>query len=1335
MLHPRARSLEEDLELAAAGKLGNAGVKVLSAATDAKGGRLGVESAADGQDGAESASAAKPSPPATEGRRRVRFAVPDDEEEGSEDDPAARLAAHDRRDSIPGLLQEIQEREDMEATRRMFLPTSSSRDDNERNATGFPRAFRAVPSTKTQQAKTQQPRQQAEGGRKKVSLFKQMMLEKRGEEVPVETNGAAGASATARGNSAASSLTMPEEPPLGGGSFSIDRMSPSQIAEAQDEIRAQFDPEILERFMAKMNGSNAKKASENAPATQDTAAQQRAAREEREAKLKDLSWIRTEEQLDEAVNMLPVREREKLRWTGRIKGPAPTFGPANVDEEESEDLATRAGMQPGGAESLMSADFRTSIESARFDLEGNFIPPSTDEEAQLSGHHSALYHHGDEPERAGYTIIELTHLARSKAAAQKTLALSCIAKILRKRHVSLYGEGTPEEAERRSILVNGSHPLFSLPDQLGVVARMGLDSSNASVVTAAIEATEAFLVPRLHLDAIFETSAFSLGRFLPTHLPRAQGAQDVFARAFDNERLLPLQESGKKQDLSQTEDDDGDAVADTDALVQSPVDGMLRIGLIERIRYLFRVDSKLAAGVELGRDLVDRCLAMLTTIALHSDTGAAYVARAPGLLSWIAERLRQSLDSGEGSDAFLRLAYVLSASQRELARFLAHVAGKALQQRVLGGTWPLARHLLRVWRAMGALPTSVTDEQEIISYRASGAGAAASEGQVSDATAEIWAGRACAEAFMCAHEYLRSVRNAGRSVHDEGLADDLGRVNVKQTEPVNLVIADRGVDELFRAVHARLETILPSLIEDMSLVTADEVLLLLDLLVPLVRREDVRSQCYRFFLRSEVRSNLETLLLDAQLPEALESARYSSTPSLQQICIQRTFTMVWIRALQILSQVFGVVREDSSEVEGVHEGLEQRRALLAEMVPVVNPRLTGEEWAVSEIVAALFSPDLEISGSRSGAGALRTPIVACLGGERAVEASRVLICSGLGTGAIGEGLASLRLGHYREGLSPSAQKLDTVLGRRWQEARSAWVLLPLFVAFRAEGEAIVPQTIAAAQQLLNDGGVASEDMILTMTRIMSVVEAPSLMEEPNTLQLTSLVNDAFQDLREAAQVSGMDICQLLTEAAGSKATLLKLWEALIAAYNETLNGHPTATALLLIMLRTSGDRDLRLIVWSELADANLLRLLHPSQEFTALPDEELYQPEETWDEIIQCIARSLCSRILTKGNNAYLYKIAIRLLAQFFWLHSSSWNRRRILKMLAREGPLEEIATCVVDPVHQREPEALHPNAYPALRAVAREDELIRARIAISFPSVLAVDEGEGEVHVDHDAS
>lgn len=73
----------------------------------------------------------------------------------------------------------------------------------------------------------------------------------------------------------------------------------------------------------------------------------------------------------------------------------------------------------------------------RFDFKGNLLPPSRSRELPT---HLGLHHHGDTPGAAGYTIPELSHLARSLFPAQRCMAMQTLGRILYRLGVGAYGE-------------------------------------------------------------------------------------------------------------------------------------------------------------------------------------------------------------------------------------------------------------------------------------------------------------------------------------------------------------------------------------------------------------------------------------------------------------------------------------------------------------------------------------------------------------------------------------------------------------------------------------------------------------------------------------------------------------------------------------------------------------------------------------------------------------------------------------------------------------------------------------------------------------------------------
>ena len=63
----------------------------------------------------------------------------------------------------------------------------------------------------------------------------------------------------------------------------------------------------------------------------------------------------------------------------------------------------------------------------RFDFDGNILTGS-----KVVPEYLGLHHHGDEPDRAGYTLEELFLLSRSNFLQQRVLAINTLAKIIDK---------------------------------------------------------------------------------------------------------------------------------------------------------------------------------------------------------------------------------------------------------------------------------------------------------------------------------------------------------------------------------------------------------------------------------------------------------------------------------------------------------------------------------------------------------------------------------------------------------------------------------------------------------------------------------------------------------------------------------------------------------------------------------------------------------------------------------------------------------------------------------------------------------------------------------------
>lgn len=94
-----------------------------------------------------------------------------------------------------------------------------------------------------------------------------------------------------------------------------------------------------------------------------------------------------------------------------------------------------------------------------------------------------LYHHGEEPERPGYSLQELLQLSRSSTQQQRCTALTTLANIMEKTRKGWYDKALHPA------------PLAALSQKnILLLLRFSLDDSSVAVVTAALQALRAFLV-------------------------------------------------------------------------------------------------------------------------------------------------------------------------------------------------------------------------------------------------------------------------------------------------------------------------------------------------------------------------------------------------------------------------------------------------------------------------------------------------------------------------------------------------------------------------------------------------------------------------------------------------------------------------------------------------------------------------------------------------------------------------------------------------------------------------------------------------------------------------
>jgi len=82
-----------------------------------------------------------------------------------------------------------------------------------------------------------------------------------------------------------------------------------------------------------------------------------------------------------------------------------------------------------------------SVSDCRFDFNGNLVPPTREITSTTT---SALHHHSQDPQLAGYTVLELDHLSRSTYPSQRCIAIQTLGRILYKLGKQSYYQLIPE---------------------------------------------------------------------------------------------------------------------------------------------------------------------------------------------------------------------------------------------------------------------------------------------------------------------------------------------------------------------------------------------------------------------------------------------------------------------------------------------------------------------------------------------------------------------------------------------------------------------------------------------------------------------------------------------------------------------------------------------------------------------------------------------------------------------------------------------------------------------------------------------------------------------------
>ncbi|XP_052766756.1 RNA polymerase II-associated protein 1-like [Mya arenaria] len=335
----------------------------------------------------------------------------------------------------------------------------------------------------------------------------------------------------------------------------LTSLSPTEIAQERERLMQTLDPKLIEFLRTRKAQKSTEEQSSECVAMETESESYKSSVEKRaEDKMEppievDSNW----------VHMGSV-EHDKLAWMKDL--PTPSAG------------HSQTGTQ------------------ARFDFDGNLLPPDADIPVNLG-----LHHHGDEPERAGYTLEELFTLSRSSNNQQRVLALNILAKII-------------TQAKQGCLSELVQSPVLPSILDAGVVflLRWSLDDSVDAVMAAAVAALNALIVNHADEFALRKVIHWYHGYRVTSQAPVHHESVGI---------KLPGESEEKPQE--------------TDAVV---IKRDVILGLVSRTNFLARLYYVLNT-VRPQAPTVVACLQILTTVARHSSQTAYQLMNQKGLVDLV----------------------------------------------------------------------------------------------------------------------------------------------------------------------------------------------------------------------------------------------------------------------------------------------------------------------------------------------------------------------------------------------------------------------------------------------------------------------------------------------------------------------------------------------------------------------------------------------------------------------------------------------------------------------------------------------------------------------------
>ncbi|XP_041353389.1 RNA polymerase II-associated protein 1-like isoform X2 [Gigantopelta aegis] len=330
-------------------------------------------------------------------------------------------------------------------------------------------------------------------------------------------------------------------------------MTEQEILEEQKKLLEMLDPKLVEYLRnLKKDSKSSAEAMETSDDSADTSSSKKGAKK-MQKETPDLPLVPEKDWLH-----MDKIEYDKLEWMKEL--PPPVTGNSKTGKP------------------------------ARFDFQGNLLQADADIPVT-----KGLHHHGDEPERAGYSLEELFGLARSTNIQQRTLALHTLARVVTK-------------AKSGGFIGLIQTPVLPSIIDAGVIflLRWSLDDSVDAVVFAAVSAMHALLCNMAD-----------------------EACQDRVTSWFQGQTVASLRPSSAEssEDGIEEKPDENDAdVAKKDLILAL----VTRMRFLQRLFYILKTRRPQAVTVV-------QLLDIFTRIASHSAAMAYEIVHFPGLIDLIVQ--------------------------------------------------------------------------------------------------------------------------------------------------------------------------------------------------------------------------------------------------------------------------------------------------------------------------------------------------------------------------------------------------------------------------------------------------------------------------------------------------------------------------------------------------------------------------------------------------------------------------------------------------------------------------------------------------------------------------